>query len=129
MPNTRLQPAGKNLPTTIQIGQNSIQTDGKVYFGRLHCVSDNNYWQVTQTRKEFFIGDPHDLGIYPKNGITLTLRSKPENIQLKKWIREKCLSRSANIFDIIPEDVVEYILHFLYSYWLVPSFVHLTKNI
>jgi hypothetical protein len=66
---------------------------------------------------------------YPKNGISLTLRSKPENIQLKKWIRGRCLSRSTNIFDHIPEDVVEYTLEFLYSYWLVPNFVHFSERL
>ena len=129
IPDLLLQPAGKTLKVSIIIGTKKMKCDGKVYFGRLYCLSDKDFWQVTQSRKEFFIGDPNFTGIYPKNGISLSLQSRPENIQLKQWIRGRCLSRSANIFDYIPQDVVNYILDFLYSYWLVPNFVHVSDDL
>ena len=124
-----LIPAGKTLKVSIRIGNKNMNCNGKVYFGRLYYNEDEKYLYVTQSRKEFFIGDPDFTGIYPKNGISLSLQSRPENIQLKQWIRGRCLSRSANIFVYMPEDVVEYILSYLYSYWLVPNFVHVSDDL
>jgi hypothetical protein len=63
IPDSLLQPAGKILKTKVQIGTNNVVSNGQVYFGRLHCISDGNYWQITQSKKEFFIGDPNFTGI------------------------------------------------------------------
>lgn len=129
LPQELLQPAGKALNVNIVVGNKKMICDGKVYFGRLYYSSDDDYIHVIQSKKEFFMGNPDFTGIFPKNGISLTLRSKPENIRLKKWIRGKCLSRSLNIFDTIPKDVLDYILSYLFSYWLVPNFVHVSDEL